>query len=124
MAPVDEWRIRDDTDAVIRELEASMNKYELHAVKFNPDGYKVSPEPWDDGFYRPFWEAATALDVPIFFFLGMGPGNDSWAASSDTRDGYLEELNILQRVDGTVSRQHLQHHARFPVPLLSRWRCH
>ena len=97
MAPVDEWRIRDDTDAVIRELEASMNKYELHAIKFNPDGYKVSPEPWDDGYYRPFWEAATALDVPIFFFLGPGPGNDLWATSGDSREGYLNELSILQR---------------------------
>ena len=96
MAPVDEWRIRDDTDAVIRELETSIAKYGLHAIKFNPDAYTVSSEPWDDAFYRPFWEAAVGLDVPIFFTLGTGPGNDAWAASSEARDGYLSELNILQ----------------------------
>ena len=99
MAPVDEWRIRDDTDAVIRELAAAVTEHGLHAIKFNPYGYSVSPEPWDDGFYRPFWEAATSLDVPIFFSLGSGPEPDSvrWEASSNAQSGYLNELGILKR---------------------------
>ena len=97
MAPVDEWRIRDDTDAVIRELEDSITKHGLHAIKFNADGYKVSAEPWDDGFYRSFWEAATSLGVPIFFSLSTGPGATSWEATTQARDGYANELGILMR---------------------------
>ena len=97
MAPVDEWRIRDDTDAVIRELTAAITEHGLHAIKFNPYGYKASLDPWDDGFYRPFWEAATSLNVPIFFSLGTGPDSDRWEASSDVQGGYLSELKILKR---------------------------
>ena len=93
MAPVDEWRIRDETDTVIRELEASITKYGLHAIKFNPDGYKVSSEPWDDGFYRPFWKAAVALDVPIFFTLGTGPGTEELRL---TMGGSAERILGLQ----------------------------
>ena len=97
MAPVDEWRIRDETDAVIRELELSIKKFGLHAIKFNANGYKVSRESWDDGFYRPFWEAATSFNVPIFFSLSMGPGSKSWVASDEARNGYLNEIRILMR---------------------------
>ncbi|MDP6453463.1 MAG: amidohydrolase family protein, partial [SAR202 cluster bacterium] len=97
MAPVDEWRIHDDIDSVIRELEESINTHGLHAIKFNANGYKVSPDPWDDGVYRPFWEAATALNVPIFISLSMGPGSKSWVASQAAQNGYLNELKILMR---------------------------
>ena len=97
MAPVDEWRIRDDTDAVIRELGDSITKHGLHAIKFNADGYKVSAEPWDDGYYRPFWEAATSLGAPIFFSLSTGPEARSWDATTQARDGYANELRILMR---------------------------
>ena len=97
MAPVDEWRIRDDTDAVIRELTTAITEHGLHAIKFNPTGYMVSSDPWDDGFYRPFWEAATSLNVPIFFSLGAGPEGDKWDASSDAQSGYLNEERILMR---------------------------
>lgn len=97
MAPVDEWRIRDNPNEVINELITSINDYGLHAIKFNPTGYMTSPEPWDDGFYRPFWEVATSLNIPIFFSLGSGPGRDKWEASPKAQDAYLNELNILIR---------------------------
>ena len=95
MAPVDEWRIKDDPDAVVHELENAIKKHGLHAIKFNPTGYKVSPDPWDDGFYRPFWESATSLGVPIFISLGTGPDKGSWGTSPDVHEGYLSELTIL-----------------------------
>ena len=97
MAPVDEWRIRDDTDAVIAELTTAISEHRLHAIKFNANGYMVSADPWDDGFYRPFWEVATSLDVPIFFSLSSGPGRGNWEASQDVKRGYLNELMILMR---------------------------
>jgi len=68
MAPVDEWRIPSETDAVIQELDKAINEYGLHAIKFIPPlGYLGSSAPWDDGPYRPFWEAATSWKVPVFF---------------------------------------------------------
>ena len=97
MAPVDEWRIHDDSEAVVRELEAAITKHGLHAIKFNANGYMVSPDPWDDGPYRSFWEAATSLKVPIFFSLGMGPGVQKWDASRNLQEGYVNELRILMR---------------------------
>ena len=97
MAMVDEWRIRDDVDTVIRELTEAITRHELHAVKFNWFGYMTSPDPWDDGFYRPFWEVATALKVPIFFTLGMGPRPKTWGPSTEIKKGYLNELRVLMR---------------------------
>ena len=97
MAPVDEWRIRDEMDAVIEELTTAIKSYGLHAIKFNSTTYLVSPEPWDDGVYRPFWEVATSLDVPIFFSLGPGPGEHKGESSSEDLGGYLNEMRILMR---------------------------
>ena len=74
MAPVDEWRIPSEPDAVIEELTANISRRGLHAIKFMaPYAYTNGPQPWDDGIYRPFWEAATELGVPVFFSLGSGP---------------------------------------------------
>ena len=99
MAPVDEWRIVDETDAVITELKTSIRTHGLHAIKFIPPlAYMGSTEPWDDGPYRPFWQAATALKVPVFFTLGTGPHEEGRALTDqESRAGYIEELRILMR---------------------------
>ncbi len=99
MAPVEEWRIHSDVDGVIKQLTTAIEAHKLHAIKFNPLGYNISPEPWDDGAYRPFWEAATALGVPVFFTLGTGPQARAAGGQSDEeqRAGYLNELHILMR---------------------------
>ena len=98
MAPVDEWRIRDEPDAVIHELETAIRTHGLHAIKFIPFTYLLSPEPWDDGTYRPFWEAATSLGVPVFFTLGTGPGEVAGGQSiEDQRRGYVNELRVVMR---------------------------
>ena len=98
MAHVDEWRIHGDVDAVITDLMEAIETFGLHAIKFNSNGYTVSPEPWDDGPYRPFWEAATSLGVPVFFTLCVGPSRPKEAAPDETsRAGYLGELEILMR---------------------------
>lgn len=97
MAPVDEWRITAEPDAVISELDAAINVHGLHAIKFNTrPAYATSTTPWDDGPYRPFWEAATQLGVPIFFTLGAGPGSAALASDgSQFVDGYLQEQRVL-----------------------------
>lgn len=99
MAPVDEWRIRTETDAVIAELAAAITQRGLHAIKFNARlAYLESPDPWDDGVYRPFWAAATSLGVPVFFTLGTGKAEMSGRMSvAEQRQGYLDELRILRR---------------------------
>ncbi len=98
MAPVDEWRITTETDAVIDELNTAINTHGLHAIKFNAySAYLGCADPWDGEAYRPFWDAATSLNVPIFFTLGSGPddlyGKDRPAA--DQQRGYIEEQKIL-----------------------------
>ncbi len=100
MAPVDEWRITTETDIVIEELNTAINTHGLHAIKFNAySAYLGRTDPWDGGAYRPFWDAATALNVPIFFTLASGPddlyGKDRPVA--DQRRGYIEEQKILIR---------------------------
>jgi len=99
MAPVDEWRIGSATDAVIDELDTAINEHGLHAIKFIPPlAYIDSTEPWDDGSFRPFWEAATALNVPVFFTLGSGPAEIAGEISpAEERRGYIGELQILMR---------------------------
>lgn len=97
MAPVDEWRIATDADAVIEELTTAIKTHRLHAIKFIPPyAYRGSPEAWDDGPYRTFWQAATALRVPVFFTLGTTQTRPA-TTPEDHLAGYREELNILMR---------------------------
>lgn len=97
MAPVDEWRIVDETDAVINELSTAINSHRLHAIKFIADlAYLHCDKPWDDGPYRPFWEAATSLDVPVFFTLGTNCTGRA-ATAAEHLAGYLDQHRILMR---------------------------
>ena len=99
MAPVDEWRIIAETDAVIGELDTAINERGLHAIKFIPPlAYINNVEPWDDGLFRPFWEAAVSLGVPVFFTLGTGPEEMAGEVSEEQqRQGYIRELHLLLR---------------------------
>ena len=100
MAPVEEWRIIPETDAVIAEIVRAVEEHGLHAVKFIPPlCYMTSDEAWDDGPYRPFWEAVTGLGVPIFFTLGAGPGDLKGVkrTKSEEQRGYLDEHRTLMR---------------------------
>ena len=98
MAPVDEWRIVTETDAVIEELVTAIETDGLHAIKFNPLHYLVGVEAWDDGRFRPFWETATGLGVPIFFTLSTGSAfGRGYVSDEEQQQGYLSELRILGR---------------------------
>ena len=100
MAPVDEWRLLNEMDTVISETVTAIEDYGLHAIKFIPPlCYRTSDEPWDDGPYRPFWEAVTKLGVPIFFTLGAGPDDLKGTKRTilEERRGYLDEHRTLLR---------------------------
>ena len=99
MAPVDEWRILTETDAVIRELADSITGKGLHVVKFHGSlSYLGGAVPWFEGAYAHFWDAATSLGVPVFFTLGSGmAGRSADATAADRRAAYLQELRVLIR---------------------------
>lgn len=98
MALVDERRIHTEVEAVVAEVTDAVDNLGLHAIKFSSTGYTDSPEPWDDGPYRPFWEAATALGVPVFFTLSTGPSRSKEIEPDAVQQqGYLGELRILMR---------------------------
>jgi predicted TIM-barrel fold metal-dependent hydrolase len=94
MAQVDEWRIGSDTDAVIREVTDAIRVKGLHAIKIIPEyAYRIArPRGFDEPAWRPFWDAASQLGVPIFFTLGSTPD------ASDERSGFISELNTLKRL--------------------------
>jgi len=84
MAPVDEAAIGRDTDRVVRDLDEAIRVSGLHVIKFIPEyAYRAGAGAWDDGPFRPFWEAATSLAVPDAFTLGASPGY------ADEREGFL-----------------------------------
>ena len=93
MASVDEWRIGEETDAVIKELEVALHTHGLHAVKFNSGlSYHKVDRSWCDDVYHQFWDAVTAFKVPVFFTLGAGR---TVGYHSDLLQGYLAELYVL-----------------------------
>ncbi len=86
MAPVDEWRLAGELDAVIAETVAAVEEHGLHAIKFNPPhAYYYRSDPWDGEHLRPFWEAVAGLGVPVFFTLGTGPGEASVSQTLESR---------------------------------------
>ncbi|MCL0099633.1 amidohydrolase [Dehalococcoidia bacterium] len=96
MAPVDEWRILSDIDTVINETTTAIVDHGLNAIKFNTP-LVAGHQSWADIEYKPFWDAVTDLEVPVFFTLGTGQGKRQNGPSLEERDGYLEELSTLTR---------------------------
>jgi len=93
MAPVDEWRIPTEPDAVIAQATRAIEVLGLHALKIIPShAYRLAgARSFDEPAWRPFWDAASQLDVPIFFTLGSKPG------SIDPGQGFLDEMWTLAR---------------------------
>ena len=84
-----------DPDAAIRQVEryvkAGGNGYQFFTKHYYELG---NTEPWDDGAMRPFWEAVTALKVPMHFTVQV-PFVQRYSA--DEREGYLKQQSILLR---------------------------
>jgi predicted TIM-barrel fold metal-dependent hydrolase len=92
MAVLDEWRIPTEPDKVLREITDAIQVKGLNAIKIIPEyAYRLSnSDSFDDRAWRPFWDGATQLDVPIFFSLGATPG------FTDEREGFINELKTLK----------------------------
>jgi predicted TIM-barrel fold metal-dependent hydrolase len=92
MAPVDEPSIAGEPERVARDLERAIQVRGLHAIKFIPEYvYRSGARDWLDGPFQVFWDAATALGVPVFFTLGSAPG------CTDEQEGYRAELANVMR---------------------------
>jgi len=92
MAPVDEWRIPAEPDAVIAELQHAVRVAGLHALKFIPPyAWDAGSPAWDGPAFDAFWAAVEELGIPVFFTLGGHPGQ------ADPLSGYIDELARVRR---------------------------
>lgn len=91
MAPVDEAMIPVHPDRAIEQVFRAIRQAGLHAIKIIPEyAYRETGSVnFNAPAWRPFWDAVTGLNVPIFFTLGASPD------SSDPRQGFVEELRRL-----------------------------
>ncbi len=98
MAPIDEWRIASESDAVVHELTEAIERHGLHAIKFNVSGAALgSAEPWDDGPYRLFWRAAASMNVPVFFTFRTAAQATREVSAAEHRRRYVGQLDTLGR---------------------------
>jgi predicted TIM-barrel fold metal-dependent hydrolase len=93
MAIVDEPMIPTDPDLAFEGARHAIQDLGLHALKIIPEyAYRLtSSNHFDDPAWRPFWDQATQLGVPIFFSLGAAK------SSRDDRQGFVDELWTLKR---------------------------
>ena len=88
LAYVEEWLVQSEPDRSIEKLERAIKGLGLAGYQFLPQHMRLygQTDDWDGPGFRPFWDAAANLDVPIFFTLGSGD-----------HDRYLNELRRLRR---------------------------
>ena len=89
LAHIPEWRIEDETDAMIAELYQAINSDGLVGLQFMPFHRQLygQSSPWDGDGFRPFWEAVRDLGITAYMTIGGG----------HTLEDYLEELGVLRR---------------------------
>lgn len=91
-----DWEIRDDPQSAVAEVESEIARGGCAGIQFFTKYYYDSgpPEPWDDGAMRPYWEAVTALGLPLYFTVQAPSGK---RYSSAERDAYMDQLAALIR---------------------------
>jgi len=94
MAPLEEWKIPTHPDEVIQHAIDAIQRYRQCALKVIPAyAYQKSTcHSFNDLAWKPFWDAITQLNVPIFFTLGSRPG------ATDARQGFIDELWELRKL--------------------------
>ena len=73
LAYVEEWLVESDPDAAIGKLDLAVRELGLSGLQFNSHhlGLYGKTNDWDGPGFRPFWDAAASLGIPIFFTLGL-----------------------------------------------------
>ena len=101
MAPVDEWRLAGELDAVIAETVAAVEQHGLHAIKFNPPhAYYYRSDPWDGSTCVRFGRQWSRSACPCFLRSAPGRvkrrccrlwkigGAATWPSSTSWRAGW------------------------------------
>ena len=98
----EESQIVNDPDRMIQDLFDAVNGGGAVGLQYYPALYYDSisntstPEqPWDDGLMRPFWEAVSSINLPVYFTLIGGRGALSY--QNTWQQSYLDEQRILMR---------------------------
>jgi predicted TIM-barrel fold metal-dependent hydrolase len=93
MAIVDEPLIPTDPDRALEGARHAIEDLGLHALKIIPEyAYRIAGSTsFDEPSWRPFWDQATQLGVPIFFSLVAG------RTAREVRQGFIDELWTVRR---------------------------
>jgi len=95
---IPERTVLDDQTAAIAEIERLVGSGVRCGVQFFSRWYHSTgiDEPWDGGAMKSYWDAVTALDVPVYFTLYNG-GKHAREFQASQRETYLEEHRTLMR---------------------------
>ena len=93
LAYVEEWRVQKEPDASIKKLHQAIGDYGLSGLQFLPDHLPLygQNEDWDSEGFRPFWDAFSKLNVPLF----LTPSYSSLVG--DELDPFLHGLRVVGR---------------------------
>ena len=92
MAPVDEWLIPTDPEAVIAQATDAIGVHGLHALKIIPTyAYRMAgSQSFDEPSWRPFWDAVDASST-----CRSSSPSDPSPGSTDPVQGFIDELWTL-----------------------------
>jgi predicted TIM-barrel fold metal-dependent hydrolase len=97
LAHVEEWLVAPEPDASIARLERAIGEQGLSGVQFLTNYLRLygQTDEWDGPAFRPFWDAVSGMDIPVFFtpsgWVGSQQGADAKLRS------YLSDLKTLSR---------------------------
>ena len=96
LAHVEEWLVKTEPDASIRKLERAINELGLAGLQFLPDQMPLygQTDDWDGPGFRAFWDAVSALGIPVFFT----PSYSSLATPGSTSaEAVVSQLRAIGR---------------------------
>ena len=100
LAHVEEWTIRSDPDGAVAKLEEAINEMGLHGLQLLPDHLPLygQKEDWEGPDFKPFWDAAAALDIPVFITPGYSSlATRGWAQTDAVVARLLQLRSFVER---------------------------
>ena len=100
LAHVEEWTIRSDPDGAAAKLEKAINEMGLHGLQLLPDHLPLygQKEDWEGPDFKPFWDAAAALDIPVFITPGYSSlATRGWAQTEAVIARLLQLRQFVER---------------------------
>ena len=100
LAHVEEWTIRSDPDGAVAKLEEAIKGMGLHGLQLLPDHLPLygQREDWEGPDFRPFWDAAASLDIPVFITPGYSSlATRGWAQADAVVARLLQLRSFVER---------------------------